>query len=233
MADKKEKSKEEEALEKYQKIKQVRKTFQEDKGSDLARRMLANYEGKTYGDYNSFEETGISDIIRANENIATRKVSEEVSYQWLIKNKDVDELVQLIPQLPKLGDKDNLTYKWIFQNKPDDGLTIVQLVPKLKDRDNYSELFNLLEELQEVKLNKENPVKRKKIVIKFYDNKLKELKENKKIGEKELGGELELQLAYMYASIANDATSLAAIEGIEKYKHEQLESEYKKAINKK
>lgn len=150
MADKKEKSKEDEALETYQRISMIKNNFDESPHSDVPRDLLAQYQEKNPMEYAAMTTQGMSKLISAEEKDALGSVKSTLTYDWIIQNKNLSEILPLLTSLPEL-----------------------------KDKDKYKKILDLVDLTKQGTYALQNPILTENFVKQYYGKKLKQAQENK------------------------------------------------------
>jgi len=156
MADKKEKSNEEKTLETYQKISTIKNNFEENPYSDTPRDLLADYQKKNPLEYAAMTTQGLSKLISAEEKNALDSLKTTLTYDWIIQNKNLSEILPLLTTLPLL-----------------------------KDKDKYKKILGLVDLTQKGAQALQNPILTERFVKEYYGKKLEKAKEKKDIANAE------------------------------------------------
>ncbi len=94
------------ALEYYNTVAVLKQIYSSDPHSSDVRDILAQIEGKDPLTYAKMPPRAISKKIKAHEKKAEDLLKENVTYEWLIKNKPLQQIESLLFLLPDLKDKD-------------------------------------------------------------------------------------------------------------------------------
>ncbi len=98
-------SEEDNVLERYSKAHYAEQLYSQDPHSANLRDILADLEGKDKLAYAKIPERAISRKIEAQLKKREEEITEKITYEWLLKNKNIDQIFPLLLTLPELKDK--------------------------------------------------------------------------------------------------------------------------------